>query len=298
MSYHESALLRESVDALNIKPDGIYADATFGGGGHSREILRRLKDGKLYAFDQDEDALKNTIEDPRLIMISSNFRYIKNFLKLYKALPLDGILADLGISSYQIDTPERGFSTRHEGPLDMRMDKRKNFTAKDIINRYDTEKLADVFYQYGEIKNATRLAQTIASKRKEKEIETTIELKAIATPCAIKGKENKYFAQLFQALRIEVNGELDALREFLEQGAEILVKGGRLVVISYHSLEDKLVKNFFRSGNFRGEVNKDFFGNPILPLQPVNRKSIVPGEEEILRNIRSRSARLRVAEKL
>jgi len=299
MEFHESVLLKESIEALSIKPDGIFVDATFGGGGHSKEILKRLGErGRLYAFDQDEDAAKNSLEDPRFIMINNNFRYLKNFLKLYKAVPVDGIIADLGISSYQIDTPERGFSTRYEGRLDMRMDRRTTFSAKELVNNYDEEKLVTIFSLFGEIRNASKLAKVIVSERKEKEIKTTGELKEIIRPCIFKGKENKYLAQLFQAIRIEVNQELASLQEFLKQSNEILRQGGKLVVISYHSLEDKLVKNFFKSGNFLGETVKDFYGNPLVPFKVITRKPIVPAAAEISVNNRARSAKMRIAEKL
>lgn len=299
MEFHESVLLKESIEALSIKPDGIIVDATFGGGGHSKEIVKRLgENGRLYAFDQDEDAVKNRLEDPRFIMINNNFRYLKNFLKLYKAIPVDGIIADLGISSHQIDTPERGFSTRYEGKLDMRMDRRITFSAKELVNKYEEERLKAVFTLFGEIRNASKLANIIVSERKVKEIETTGELKEIIKPCIIRGNENKYLAQVFQALRIEVNQELASFQEFLKQSNEVLRQGGRLVIISYHSLEDKLVKNFFRSGNFLGEMIKDFYGNPLVPLKAINRKPIVPTAAEISRNNRARSAKLRIAEKL
>jgi 16S rRNA (cytosine1402-N4)-methyltransferase len=299
MEFHESVLLKESIEALCIKPDGIYVDATFGGGGHSGEILKRLGEkGRIYAFDQDEDAIKNSLEDPRFIMINTNFRYLKNFLKLYKAVPVDGILADLGISSHQIDTPDRGFSTRYNSTLDMRMDRKVTFSAKELVNKYDEEKLTSIFSLYGEIRNSSKLAKAIVTARREKEIKTTEELKEIIRPFIFKGNENKYLAQLFQALRIEVNQELAALRDFLRQSNDILCQGGRLVIISYHSLEDKLVKNFFRSGNFEGELVKDFYGNPIVPLKAINHKPLVPSSDEISRNKRARSAKLRIAEKL
>jgi 16S rRNA (cytosine1402-N4)-methyltransferase len=299
MEFHESVLLKESIEALCIKPDGVFVDATFGGGGHSREILKRLGEkGRLYAFDQDEDAIKNSLEDPRFIMINTNFRYLKNFLKLYKAVPVDGILADLGISSHQIDTAERGFSTRYDSILDMRMDRKATLSAKDLVNKYEEEKLKEVFSLYGEIRNSSKLAKAIVSARREKEIRTTEELKEIIQPFIFKGNENKYLAQLFQAIRIEVNQELAALRDFLRQSNDILQQGGRLVIISYHSLEDKLVKNFFRSGNFEGEPVKDFYGNPLVPFKVINRKPLVPASDEISRNKRARSAKLRIAEKL
>ncbi len=295
--YHKSVLLLETIQALAIRPGGIYVDATFGGGGHSQEILKYLADGKLVAFDQDEEAIKNKPDDPRLIMVNNNFRYLRNLLKFHNLFPVDGILADLGISSHQIDEPERGFSTRHDGALDMRMDRRKSKSAREIVNTYPEEELTILFREYGELRHASRLAAGIVKARKEKPIETTLELRSVAGKCAEWGKENKFFAQLFQALRIEVNQELVSLREFLKQASASLKPGGRLVVISYHSLEDKLVKNYFRSGNFEGEISKDFYGNVINPLKVITRKAIIPGEAEIMENNRSRSARLRVAEK-
>lgn len=295
--FHKSVLLTESIDALAIRQAGIYVDATFGGGGHSREILKRLGEGKLFGFDQDESAIQNVPDDTRFTMINSNFRYIRNFLKLYRATPVDGILADLGISSHQIDVPERGFSTRFDAGLDMRMDTRAKLTAREVVNNYPEEKLAAVLHEYGEIRNANKVARILTARRKEKSLETTGELKAFLEPFAVKGRENKYFAQVFQALRIEVNREMEALKEFLEQATNLLRPGGRLVVISYHSLEDKLVKNYFRAGKFSGEAEKDFYGNTHTPLQPVNRKPIVPSDEEVAENPRARSARLRIAEK-
>jgi 16S rRNA (cytosine1402-N4)-methyltransferase len=296
--FHNSVLLHECIEGLAIKPDGIYVDATFGGGGHSAEILRVLKGGKVLAFDQDEDAMKNKIGDDRLIMINNNFRYLRNFLKLYKALPVDGILADLGISSYQIDSPDRGFSTRFDGALDMRMNQARKLSAREVVNGYDEEKLSALLYQYGEIKNAAKIAKLIATARKLKQIQTTAELKEVLMPAAERGKENKFFARVFQALRIEVNQELDALKEFLIQACEVLRQNGRLVVISYHSLEDKLVKNYLRSGNFYGLIEKDFYGNPLVGMRLINKRPIVPGDEEIRLNSRARSARLRIAEKI
>jgi len=298
MIYHKSVLLDESIEALAIKPDGIYVDATYGGGGHARAILERLKEGRLVAFDQDEEAIRNKIDDPRLIMVHNNFRYLRNLLKLHKLYPVDGILADLGISSYQIDQAERGFSTRFEGILDMRMDRRKHRTAKDIVNQYTEDRLAFLFKTFGEIRNGARLASLIIKARKEKPIETTAGLKEISRTCAERGKENKFFAQVFQALRIEVNQEMDSLKEFLKQASLALKPTGRLVIISYHSLEDKLVKNFFRSGNVDGELQKDFYGNVLNPLKVISRKAIVPTGDEIAENSRARSARLRVAERI
>lgn len=298
MIYHKSVLLDESIAALIIKPGGIYVDATYGGGGHARAMLDEMEGGRLIAFDQDEEAIRNRIDDPRLIMVNNNFRFLRNFLKLHHAAPVDGILADLGISSHQIDQPERGFSTRFDGILDMRMDQKKKQTAKDIVNHYSEENLSNLFYTYGEIRNARKLASRVVEARKIKPVETTGALKEIANTCAERGKEFKYQAQLFQALRIEVNQEMESLREFLKQATQALKPGGRLVVISYHSLEDKLVKNYFRSGNFEGTVEKDFYGNVLAPLKVITRKSIVPADLEIEENSRSRSARLRVAEKI
>ncbi|MFC2101932.1 16S rRNA (cytosine(1402)-N(4))-methyltransferase RsmH [Bacteroidota bacterium] len=296
--YHRSVLLNESIEALAIQPDGIYVDATFGGGGHSREILIKLTTGKVVAFDQDAEALENRIDDPHLTMVHSNFRHIKNFLRLYNALPVNGILADLGISSYQIDSGERGFSTRFDGDLDMRMDKRQKINAKEVVNEYPEEKLREIFRNYGEVNHPGKAAAMIVSARKAQPIETTSELTTLLHRNAARGKEHKYMAQIFQALRIEVNQELEALKEFLEQSVDLLETGGRLVVISYHSLEDKLVKNFFRAGNWSGEVEKDFYGNVLAPLKVITRKPIVAGELEIKENPRSRSARLRVAKKI
>lgn len=290
--------MSESIDGLAISPGGIYVDATFGGGGHARAILGEMTEGKLIGFDQDEEALQNRIDDPRFIMVNSNFRFMRNFLKLHRVVPVNGILADLGISSHQIDRAERGFSTRFDGELDMRMDRRKKGSAKEVVNYYSEEELASVFSRYGEIRNARKLAYKIVEGRKERKIATTDELKSIASTCAERGKENKYLAQVFQALRIEVNQELEALEEFLKQAADVLAPGGRLVVISYHSLEDKLVKNFFRSGKFEGEAEKDFFGNTLSPLKVITRKAVVAGEAEVEENSRARSARLRIAEKI
>ena len=295
--YHKSVLLEESIAALAIRPGGIYVDATYGGGGHARAILDQMQGGKLVAFDQDEEAILNRIDDPRLVMVNNNFRFLRNFLKLHHASPVDGILADLGISSHQIDQPDRGFSTRFDGVLDMRMDRKKKQTAKDIVNHYSEENLGNLFFSYGEIRNARKLASRIVEARKIKPVETTGALKEIANTCAERGKEFKYQAQIFQALRIEVNEEMDALREFLKQAAQALKPQGRLVVIAYHSLEDKLVKNYFRSGNFEGTVEKDFYGNVLAPLKVITRRAIVPADREIEDNSRSRSAKLRVAEK-
>jgi 16S rRNA (cytosine1402-N4)-methyltransferase len=296
--FHSSVLLKESIEALEIKPNGIYVDATFGGGGHSRAILKKLKNGRLFAFDQDTDALANTIDDDRLTLIHNNFRYLRNLLKLYKAVPVDGILADLGISSHQIDDPGRGFSTRFEGELDMRMNREKKISAKTILNSYTEEKLASLFRDFGELRNAGKIARRIVAARKEQPVGTTEGLKQVLAPVAERGKENKFYAQVFQAIRIEVNQETEALMEFLEQAKDVLGQGGRLVVISYHSLEDKLVKEYFRSGNFEGRLEKDFYGNPLVPFRVINRKPVMPGPEEIEKNNRARSARMRIAEKI
>ncbi|MEI6174707.1 MAG: 16S rRNA (cytosine(1402)-N(4))-methyltransferase RsmH [Bacteroidota bacterium] len=298
MIYHKSVLLTESIEALAVRPGGIYVDATYGGGGHAKAILGKLGEGKLIAFDQDEEALANRIDDPRLVMVNSNFRFLRNFLKLHHASPVDGILADLGISSHQIDQPDRGFSTRFDGMLDMRMDQKKKQTARDIVNHYTEEELSTLFFTYGEIRNARKLASRIVEERKLHPIGTTTELKVIANSCAERGKEFKYQAQVFQALRIELNEEMDALREFLKQATQALKPGARMVVIAYHSLEDKLVKNYFRSGNFLGSVEKDFYGNVISPLKVITRKAVVPGELEVAENSRARSAKMRVAEKI
>ncbi len=297
MEYHNPVLLKECIEGLNINPEGIYVDVTFGGGGHSREILKHLTTGKLYAFDQDEDAVKNKIDDPRFVLIKQNFRYLKNFLKLYNALPIDGLLADLGVSSHQFDEAERGFSIRFDAKLDMRMDQNGKVTAADVLNTYSEEELKRIFKLYGEVDNAGYLASIIFHSRKEKKIETVNDLKVMITKCVKRGKENQYYAQVFQALRIEVNKELEVLEELLTQSLDVLKPEGRLVVISYHSLEDRLVKNFMRSGKFEGEVEKDFYGNQLTPFKQITRKPIVPGDEELELNTRSRSAKLRVAEK-
>ena len=296
--YHKPVLLEESIEGLAIKPDGTYVDTTFGGGGHSKEILKKLTTGKLIAFDQDQDAIKNKIGDSRFILLKQNFKYIKNFLKFYKAVPVDGIIADLGVSSYQFDTPERGFSTRFDGDLDMRMDKDKKLTAMKIVNEYTYEKLKTIFFEFGEIKNASNLAKNIINNRNKKYIKTTSQLKIIIASCVKKGKENKYYAKVFQALRIEVNDELNALKEMLLQTTDVLNTHGRLVVISYHSLEDRLVKNFIKSGNFEGIIKKDFFGNSLIPFKKINKKPIVPKQDEIFDNSRCKSAKLRIAEKI
>ncbi|MEN8248167.1 MAG: 16S rRNA (cytosine(1402)-N(4))-methyltransferase RsmH [Bacteroidota bacterium] len=297
--YHQPVMLRECLEALNIKPDGIYIDLTFGGGGHAEAILAQLTTGKLIAFDQDADAKANAavLDSDKLIFVPANFRYFSKYLRMYKITKVDGILADLGVSSHQIDAPERGFSTRFDGPLDMRMDQQGNVKASDVINDYSENDLIRVLSQYGEIRNARTLTSAILSFRNNKNIQTSGELKEIVTPLARRGKENKYLAQVYQALRIEVNGEMNALKEMLEQTSEVLAPGGRLVVMSYHSLEDRQVKYYINTGNFKGEQEKDFYGNLIRPLQPVNRKPMTASIEELAANNRARSAKLRIAEK-
>jgi 16S rRNA (cytosine1402-N4)-methyltransferase len=298
-TYHKPVLLHESVEGLSIRPDGIYVDVTFGGGGHSREILGALGEtGKLIAFDQDPDAEANVPDDARFTLVKQNFRFLKNFLHLHDAHEVDGILADLGISSHQIDEPARGFSTRFNGPLDMRMNPLAGMTAADVLNNYEERKLRIIFSMYGEVENAGRLAKTIVAAREEKQVETIAELKEAIAGCMPRGKEFQYLAKVFQALRIEINGEIEALKDLLVQSAEVLKPGGRMVVIAYHSLEDRIVKNFFRSGDFEGKEEKDFYGNPIRPMKPVNRRPLTPGEEELNENSRARSAKLRIAEKL
>ncbi|QCR22909.1 16S rRNA (cytosine(1402)-N(4))-methyltransferase RsmH [Pontibacter sp. SGAir0037] len=299
MEYHRPVLLEESVDAMEIKPEGIYVDVTFGGGGHSSLIASRLTTGKLYSFDQDRDAEEQSkrITNPAFTFVRANFRDLKKYLRLYRVKEVDAILADLGVSSHQFNVAGRGFSTRFDGPLDMRMNPEAGITAKEVVETYTEEQLHRIFGIYGEVKNARTLARLLVEKRARKAIETIGEFKQAISACTPKGKENKYLAQVFQALRIEVNDELKALEEMLEQAAEVLKPGGRLVVISYHSLEDRLVKNFIAKGKFFGEVEKDLFGNEKRPLDAVNRKPITPTDQELLENSRSRSAKLRVAEK-
>jgi len=297
-TYHTPVMLAECIDGLNIKPSGTYIDVTFGGGGHSREIMKHLgEDGQLLAFDQDADAQQNIIADDRFTFIDQNFRYIKNFTRLHGAVPVDGILADLGVSSYQFDQAERGFSIRFDAELDMRMNQASGISAKDVVNTYSETDLHRIFGIYGEIQNAKSLANTIVMARLIAPIVTIADLKNAILARIPKGKENKYLAQVFQALRIEVNQELEALKDFLIQSADILVSGGRLVVMSYHSLEDRLVKNFIAKGKFSGEVEKDFFGNDQKPLEAVSRGAITASEEEIKLNNRARSAKLRIAVK-
>lgn len=295
MSYHNPVLLKESVDALNIKEDGVYVDVTFGGGGHSREILSRLGEkGRLFAFDQDPDAQQNKIDDPRFVLIGENFRFISRFLRFYGVKKVDGVLADLGVSSHQFDEAERGFSTRFDADLDMRMDQKSNLSGKKIINTYSEESLADVLFLYGELRNARTLAKTIVEARVDREIKTSFELKEVLQKFLPKAKEHKILAQIFQAIRIEVNQELEVLKEFLQQIPDLLNEEGRLSVISYHSLEDRLVKRFIRTGLFSGEPEKDFYGNTSEPLKKVG-KMIIPTTAEIKENNRARSAKLRIA---
>ncbi len=296
--YHNPVLLHESVEGLNMHPHGTFVDVTFGGGGHSKLILSKLEEGgKLFAFDQDQDALANVIQDQRFVFIPQNFKYLKNFLLLHGQPQVDGILADLGVSSHQFDEASRGFSTRFEGKLDMRMDKNNPLTAADVVNTYDQQALTVVFNTYGELQNAWRLAQTIIEARNVHPIKLTTDLRNVLAKHLPRGKENKTLAQLFQALRIEVNQEMQALESFLEQSVQMLKPGGRLVVISYHSLEDRLVKNLMKTGNVKGETSKDFYGNNLSPFILVSRKAVIPTEEEIAMNPRARSAKLRIAEK-
>lgn len=298
-NYHVPVLLQECIDGLNIKPDGVYVDVTFGGGGHSKEILKNLgKDGVLIAFDQDPDARRNKIEDPRFYFVDQNFAFLKNNLRLLGYRAVDGILADLGVSSHQFNEPERGFSTRFEAALDMRMDKQGKLTAADVLNTYTEDQLHKIFGIYGEVKNAKSLAKAIVTGRLERPVLTLADFKAVAAAHIPKGKEHKYMAQVFQALRIEVNAEMQVLEDFLSQTAEVIKPGGRLVVMSYHSLEDRPVKNFIAKGKFRGEVEKDFFGNEQKPFKAVTRKAIVADVTELERNSRARSAKLRVGERL
>ena len=297
--YHNPVMLAESIDGLNIRPDGIYVDATFGGGGHSRAVMSRLgEEGRLFAFDQDADAAKNAIDDARFKLIGENFRHLRSFLRLYGVRRIDGLIADLGVSSHQFDSAERGFSIRYDGPLDLRMDRRAETTASDLVNTADEDELARLFALYGELPGARNFARAILSARRQEAITTTQQLCKAVERLLPRGHENKYLAMLFQALRIEVNGELDALRQLLEQAVELLNSGGRVCVISYHSLEDRLVKNFFKAGNFEGELKKDFYGNPQVALRVVSRHAIVPGNDELVQNNRARSAKLRVAEKI
>ena len=296
--YHVPVLLEESIECLRIKPDGVYVDCTFGGGGHSRAILARLGNkGKLYGFDQDREAYRNTTDDERFTFVRGNFKYISNFLRYYGEDKVDGILADLGVSSHHFDEAERGFSYRFDGALDMRMNREASFTAEELINGYDEQALADILYLYGELRNARRIANAIVCRRQTKAIKTIFELTEVLRPFCTKGKEYKELAPIFQAIRIEVNAELDSLKTLLCRSVDLLRSGGRIAVISYHSLEDRLVKNFLKTGNFGGEPQKDFYGNQITPFANVS-KAIVSNDREIVDNPRARSARLRYAEKI
>ena len=297
--YHVPVLFDECIEGLAIKENGIYVDVTFGGGGHSRGIISHLGEkGKLFAFDQDKDALNNVIDDSRFELINVNFKHIKNYLRLHGVKKVDGILADLGVSSHQFDVAERGFSTRFDGKLDMRMNQKANLSAYNVVNEYELEDLTRILRDYGELKNAWKVANKIVDFRSENSIVTNDELKDVTRSLAPRNRENKFYAQLFQAIRIEVNNEMDVLKSFLEATKDLLNPEGRLVVMSYHSLEDRLVKRYIKSGLFHGEPEKDFYGNIDVPFKAVNRKVIIPNEEEIARNSRARSAKLRVATKL
>lgn len=286
-----------AIEGLSIDAGGLYVDATLGGGGHARAILQKIGDGKLVVFDQDKDAAENVPDDRRVLFLNHNFRYLKNLLKWHSCIPVDGILADLGVSSHQIDESIRGFSTRLDGPLDMRMNQDATITAKDVLNNYSADRLADIFFLFGELPHAGKMAESIEKQRATKPLDTTLQLSELLQPWAPRGREMKFMAKVFQALRIEVNREMDALKEFLQHSYEVLKTGGRLVIISYHSLEDRLVKNFIKTGNFDGVVKKDFYGNPQLPWKQVS-KLIKPSAEEVRENRRARSAKLRIAEKV
>jgi len=296
--YHVPVLPDESISGLNIQPGADVVDATFGGGGHSRLILQQLGNGRLFAFDQDEDAAGNIIKDNRLFFIRHNFRYLKNFLCHFGVERVNAVFADLGVSSHDFDVPDRGFSFRYEGNLDMRMNQSAGIDAAQIVNQYSEEQLVNLFRLYGEIKNAVRLAAEIIKQRNQQSIKTTTQMKEIVAKCAPRATENKYLAQVFQALRIEVNDEMEALRDFLQASLDVLKPGGRLVVISYHSLEDRLCKNFMKTGNFEGKAEKDFYGNLNTPFKIITRKVITPDTEELEKNTRARSAKLRIAEKI
>ena len=297
-TYHIPVLLHESIEGLALKPKGIYVDVTFGGGGHSKEILRQMDpDSQLFSFDQDEDAERNIVNDERFTFVRSNFRYLHNFLRYYDVEEIDGLLADLGVSSHHFDDSERGFSFRFDGKLDMRMNKRSGMTAADIVNTYDEERLADIFYLYGELKNSRKLASVLVKARAKKEFVTINEFLEVVKPLYGREREKKELAKVFQALRIEVNQEMEALKEMLYAAAKALKPGGRLVVITYHSLEDRMVKNIMKTGNVEGKAEKDFYGNIQSPFRLVNNKVIIPSDDEINTNPRSRSAKLRIAEK-
>jgi 16S rRNA (cytosine1402-N4)-methyltransferase len=298
MAYHIPALLGESISGLNIRPSGIYVDVTFGGGGHSSEILRHLTNGRLIAFDQDEDAEENILRDKRFTFLNQNFRFLKNNLKFQDITSVDGIIADLGVSFHQFDEPSRGFTFRHDAPLDMRMNIKSRQKASDLLATLDETEMADLFYEYGELSNSRKIAKSIVIARMEKPLLTVNDIDKVLGNLAPVKQEHKFYAKVFQALRIAVNHEIDYLKEMLEQALEVLNPEGRLVVITYHSLEDRVVKNFMKTGNFKGENKKDFYGNPITPFRLITKKGIVPGEEEISLNNRARSARLRIAEKI
>lgn len=297
-TYHIPVLLHECIEGLKIRPDGVYVDVTFGGGGHSREILKHLTTGKLVALDQDPDALENKIDHPGFILCNGNFRFLKNFLKYNGITQIDGLLADLGISSHHIDTVERGFTFQGNSPLDMRMNPMAQITASEILNQYPEDRLRYIFRDYGEVDNAHRLASIVVSRRESRAFSTSSQFIEAIKPCITRGAENKYLAKVYQALRIEVNRELESLRSMLSQCTSVIAPGGRLVVITYHSLEDRLVKNFVKTGNFEGIAEKDFFGNPIAPFRAVNNKVLLPSETELENNSRARSAKLRIAERL
>jgi 16S rRNA (cytosine1402-N4)-methyltransferase len=298
MVYHIPALLNESIDGLNVQPGGIYVDVTFGGGGHSMEILKRLKGGRLVAFDQDEDVMANVPDDERFVFLNQNFRFLKNNLRFIGISSIDGLLADLGVSFHQFDEPARGFTFRQDAPLDMRMSKSGKITAAELLNRLDENALADIFYRYGELHNSRRIASEIIEARTKRSLAKVSDIAEILDRLAPPRQEHKFYARVFQALRIAVNHEMDYLKEMLEQSLDMLKPGGRLVVITYHSLEDRLVKNFIKTGNVEGEEKKDFYGNFRAPFRVISKKGITPGEDEIARNNRARSARLRIAEKV
>ena len=297
-AYHTPVLLHESIEGLNIQPNGVYVDVTFGGGGHANEILKHLENGKLIAFDQDFDASENQIDDSRLLFCRGNFRFLKNFLKFNSILKIDGLLADLGVSSHHFDTVERGFTFQGDSPLDMRMNQSAKLTASDVLNQYSQDKLRSIFREYGEVDNAGRLASIIVSIRSQTDFKTSSGFVDAIRPCIPRGLENKYLAKVYQALRIEVNRELESLKLMLNQCIEVMNPGSRLVVITYHSLEDRIMKNFTKTGNFDGKVEKDFFGNVISPFKPLSNKIIIPNELEINSNSRARSAKLRIAERI
>lgn len=298
MAYHNPVLLNECIQGLDVKPGGIYVDVTFGGGGHSRSILSKLNGGKLFAFDQDESVNVNDLNQQGFKLINANFRYLKNFLKIEQVTKIDGLLADLGVSSYQFDVATRGFSTRFDGQLDMRMNTNSNLSAKDVVNDYSEDDLANLFFKYGELNNSRRIANKIKEAREVSEINTTSELRNVISGLVSENRRNRFLARVFQAIRIEVNDEITALKEMLLSAVDLLNPNGRLVILSYHSLEDRLVKNLMKRGNISGKIEKDFFGNPTKMLREINRKVIVASESEIKENSRARSARLRIAEKI